>query len=121
MLTVAIVNDCKHLRTSFAYHFQNEGFAVREYPDTQSALELCDNPTDVALIDRNNPPFDGIMLYRRIRMFHGMPVIILSAWATEVQQELIKHRRPAQAAIDLPASSREVIETIKAVLASKPF
>lgn len=121
MLTVAIVNDCRNLRQSFALHLQNEGFAVREYPDTQSALELCDNPADVALIDRNNPPFDGIMLYRRIRTFHGMPVIILSAWATEVQRELIKCRRPAEAVIDLPASSQEVIKTIKAVLASKPF
>ena len=103
MLTIAIVNDCRNLRQSIALHLQNEGFAVREFRDTQSALVLSDTPAGVPPIDRNNPPFDGIMLYRRIRTFHGMPVIILSAWATEVQQELIKCRRPAEAAIDAAA------------------
>jgi DNA-binding response OmpR family regulator len=121
MQTIAVVNNEKMLRMSLRVALENEGYQVREYANTQDALELCDGHADLALLDKTNPPFDGIMLYKRIRLFHGMPIIILSAWASEVQEELIRCRRPAQAAIDIPASQREIITTIKAVLASKPF
>ena len=119
MPTIAIVNNERNIRTSFRMYFEAEGFTVVEYPDTESALELCDNPVDIALLDKTNPPLGGIELFKRIRKRHGMPIIFLSAWETEVREELEKTARRADGYIDIPCSQRDVLKHITAVLQSR--
>lgn len=117
MRTIAIVNNEYHLRASLRIAFEAEGFEVREYANTQDALEVCDNPVDLALLDKTNPPLGGIELFRRIRKRHSMPIIFLSAWATEVREELERAGpRVAQGYIDTPFSQREAIELVRTVL-----
>jgi len=78
--TIAIVNNERNIRTWLRLAFSAEGFKVLEYADTATALELLEDPADLALIDKTNPPLGGVELFKRLRARHRMPVIFLSVW-----------------------------------------
>lgn len=114
--TIAIVNNEHGITTSLATYLEREGLRVRRYFNTRDALELVDNPADLALLDKTNPPLGGLELYRRIRARHDMPVVFLSAWADEVEQELRGTGSEAQSYIQQPVSHRHVLDVVRKVL-----
>jgi DNA-binding response OmpR family regulator len=114
--TVAIVNNEESIRSSLSWYLENRNYTVRTYADTQSALALLDDPADVTLIDKTNPPLGGLELYRRIRARNKNPVIIMSAWADEVEQSLRHTGESADAYINVPFSQRLVEATIRTLL-----
>lgn len=117
MPTIAIVNDCESLRQAFAIWLRGNGFDVRHYGDTQSALELCDNPADVALVDKNNRPLGGVELFKRLRQRNAMPVIFVTPWAPEIREELEKEWMFAEGYMTTPCSMANLTDLIRDVLA----
>ena len=120
MPTIAIVNDCKSLRQSFALWFEGEGFDIRHYGDAQSALELCNNPADVALVDKNNRPFGGVELFKRIRQHNAMPIIFVTPHVDDVREELEKQWLFAEGYMPTPCSMVALTNLIREVLAVHP-
>ena len=114
--TIAIVNNETSIVRSLGILLEREQFCVRSYSNTHDALELIDCPADLALLDKTNPPLGGMELYRRLRARHAMPVIFLSAWADEIEEQLRGTGQEANAYIQLPFSQRHVIDVIKAAL-----
>jgi len=93
------------------------GYEVRVYHRSDQALHaLIQQPADLALIDRTNPPLGGIELFRRLRQHTAMPVVFLSAWATEVAQQLAGSGLQAEGYIEIPMSYEDVRATVRAVL-----
>jgi DNA-binding response OmpR family regulator len=71
-------------------------------------------------LDRTNPPLGGVELFRRLRQHTDMPVVFLSAWAEEVQDELAGSGLEADDYIDVPFSLKLVCARAKAILARPP-
>jgi len=118
--TIAIVNNERNIVTSLRMAFEAEGFRVRGYADTASALQLIDDPADLALIDKTNPPLGGIELFKRLRARHRMPVIFLSAWAEELEEEHKGTDLQAEGYIPTPFSQRLVISCVRDLLRQYP-
>lgn len=118
--TLAIVNDERNIVTSLRMVFEAEGFRVRGYADTVSALQLIDDPADVALLDKANPPLGGIELFKRIRARHRMPVIFLSAWAEELEEEYKGTALQAEGYLATPFSQRLVVSCVRDILRQHP-
>lgn len=118
--TVAIVNNERNIRTSLRMAFEAEGFHVRCYADTASALALLDDPADLALLDKTNPPLGGLELFKRLRARHAMPVIFLSAWAEELEDDHKGTELEAEGYHPTPFSQRSVIAMVRGVLRRHP-
>lgn len=85
---VALVNDNLDFRYQARQLLKAAGYGVRLYDNTQDALQLIDNPADLAILDRTNPPLGGVELCRRLRAAHTMPVIFMAASDDIAEQEL---------------------------------
>lgn len=110
---VALVDDERNILTALGMALEAEGFHVRTYGDTASALEaLAAEPADVALLDYTNRPFNGLELFRRLRKLSDMPMIFLSAHA----DMLADFDVGADDYIAKPFSVRLVVGRIRAVL-----
>lgn len=116
--TIAVVNDERNIRQSLRWEFERQGYQVRLFASTADALDLIDNPADLALLDYMNPPLGGIELFRRLRRRHRMPVIFLSAWATEVSEMLAAEGLSAEGYVDQPYTVRGLLSEVRAALAS---
>lgn len=118
--TVAIVNNERNILISLRMALEAEGFRVRCYADTASALALLDDPADLAFIDKTNPPLGGIELFRRLRARHAMPVLFLSAWSEELEEEYKGTELEAEGYIPIPFSQRSIIAQAKQLLVRYP-
>ena len=117
MPTIAIVNNEDSTRTIIRRLLREAGYRVREYVDTESALELCERPADLAILDRTNYPLKGPQLFVRIRAHNNMPVVFASGNGYMLEKELaLLHVQP-QAVIDLPFMNADVLDTVRRVLA----
>ncbi len=115
-VTIALVDDDRNILTSVSIALQNEGFAVRLYPDGASALKaLTENPPDLAVLDIKMPRMDGMELLRRLREKSELPVIFLTSKDTEID-EALGLAMGADDYIGKPFSQRLLIERIRAVL-----
>lgn len=115
--TVAVVNNGRVVRECLCRALEREGFRVRPFASAVDALELVDDPVDIALLDYTNPPLGGIALFRRLRQQHRMPVMFVSAWADEVCEMLAAERMPAEGYMNLPVSMERVVDQVTAILA----
>lgn len=121
MPTIAIVNDEKLIRKALSEDLRAAGYDVRVYMRTDEALEsLLQEPADLALIDRTNPPLGGVELLRQLRERTDMPVVFLSPWSEELQDELAGSGLEADDYIDVPFSRAHVRSRVKAILARPP-
>jgi DNA-binding response OmpR family regulator len=116
MPTIAIVNDETSIRQQLRREFEQEGYTVIEYVKSSDALQLCEHPVDLAIIDGHNPPLGGVELFKRIREHNAMRVIFLSAGASEIKEELRAQDMDAFGYFDLPCSFREIVFKVSVVL-----
>src|SRR5512144_2367662 len=73
------------------------------------------SPPDLANLDINMPPMDGMETLRRLRQKSDMPVIFLTSKDEEID-ELFGLKMGADDYIAKPFSQRLVVERVKAVL-----
>jgi two-component system KDP operon response regulator KdpE len=84
---VLIVEDdpqvCRFLRTSLTAH----AYRVLECATGDAALALAEqNTPDLMLLDLNLPDLDGMTIVERVRTSSALPIIVISARASERQK-----------------------------------
>jgi two-component system response regulator ChvI len=111
--SIALVDDDRRILASLTMTLEAEGFLVRAYGDTASALSaLTADPPDIALLDYKNKPFDGLELFRRLRKVSTIPIMFLSAHAEKLRELAVG----ADDYIAKPYSQRLLLERVKALL-----
>lgn len=114
--TILLVEDDPALRTLTMRALQENGYVVRPAsgaPEMWLALEA--GPVDLVLLDIMLPGTDGIELCRRLRQESEMPIIFISARASETDR-VIGLELGADDYLAKPFGTRELIARVRAVL-----
>ena len=77
---IMIVEDDERLRSALRLALLDEGFAVEDVPDAETALSrLSDVDPDLVLVDIMLPGASGLDLCRSIRQASYVPIIVVTA------------------------------------------
>ncbi len=113
---VLVVDDEPMVRDVLTRYLSREGFHVTGAADGHQALEaIRDGAPDVILLDLMLPRLSGLDVLRTLRMEGNVPVIILSAKATE-QERIQGLQLGADDYVVKPYSPGEVVARVHAVL-----
>lgn len=113
---ILVVEDEQILRDMLVQHLGQEGFAVAQAVDGQEALQIVEDICpDLIVLDLMLPKLSGWEVLKSIRQQGGVPVIILTARADEVDK-LLGLELGADDYLTKPFSPRELTARIKAVL-----
>lgn len=87
MKKILIVEDDSDLRTGLAFAFRSDGYAVDAVSTKRSALLKVQLDTYAALVlDCRLPDGNGFDLCREIRSFSDVPILMLTAMDTEIDE-----------------------------------
>ncbi len=116
-LDVLVVDDEPQVREIVATYLEREGYDVRTAADGEQALaELARRKPDLMVLDLMIPGVDGLSVLRQLRAKGDqVPVIILSAKGEE-SQRVAGLELGADDYLAKPASPREVVARVRAVL-----
>jgi len=78
-----VVEDDDRVRAALRLALEDEGYAVAEAPDAESALRQLhrDGVPDVMIVDLMLGEMDGFSCIRQVRLFSDVPIIVVSARA----------------------------------------
>jgi CheY-like chemotaxis protein len=118
--TVLVVDDEPEIRLIVEIQLKAAGYHVLDAENGEAALELLLSdgaPVDVVLLDLSMPRISGREVLERLRAagrLDHLPVIVLSAHATEVEEELIA--LGCQDCIGKPYSQQRLLSSVEGVL-----
>lgn len=114
---VLVVDDEPQIRQIVTKYLEKEGYTVRAAADGDQALAmLAVKRADLILLDLMLPGTDGLTVLKRLRADGDqVPVIVLSARGEE-SQRVAGLELGADDYLSKPASPREVVARVKAVL-----
>lgn len=114
---ILVVDDEPQVRHVVASYLEGEGFAVRTAADgTEALAELARKRPDLIVLDLMLPGVDGLTVLRRLRdSGDSVPVIVLSAKGQE-SERVVGLELGADDYVAKPASPREVLARVRAVL-----
>ena len=116
MTRVLVVEDEESYSDPLAYMLRKEGFEVSVAATGTDALtDFERNGADIVLLDLMLPGIPGTEVCRRIRQTSNVPVIMVSAKDTEVDQ-VVGLELGADDYVTKPYSPRELVARIRAVL-----
>lgn len=116
MSTILIVDDDPHLRELSGVFLQREGFDVSEAANGIEALLFLENrKADLMILDVMMPQMDGWELCRRLRTWHDLPVLMLTAKGA-TSQKLKGFQVGADDYLVKPFEPLELIARVKALL-----
>ena len=114
-----IVEDDAALAELIQWHFEREGFAVRQTPDGEEALLLAhEQAPDIVLLDWMVEGISGIEVCRRLRRLPetaNVPIIMLTARGEE-EDRIRGFETGADDYVTKPFSPRELVARVGAVL-----
>src|SRR5260370_16262273 len=85
MPTIALVDDDRNILTSVSIALEAEGYHTNTYTDGASALDgFKTSPPDLAILDINMPPMDGMDPGGRLPQKPDIPVIFLTSKDDEI-------------------------------------
>jgi len=114
MQTVVVVDDEVKIRALVRNYLEREGYTVLEAATGAAALELA--PTaDLMILDLGLPDRSGEDVARQIRASMDLPIIMLTAKASETQR-IAGLRLGADDYVTKPFSARELVARVAAVL-----
>lgn len=119
--TILLVEDDPSLRMLTARALQENGFAVRPAsaaPEMWLALDT--GPVDLVLLDIMLPGTSGIDLCRALRQKSDVPIIFMSARASETDR-VVGLELGADDYIAKPFGTRELVARVRAVLRRPPM
>ena len=117
--TILVVEDEKDIRELVRFHLAQEGYTVREAESGEKALQQVgvERP-GLVILDIMLPGTDGLEICRRLRTSeatHTLPIIMLTAKATEVDR-VLGLELGADDYITKPFSPRELVARVRAVM-----
>ncbi len=114
-----IVEDDAALAELIQWHFEREGFQVRQTPDGEEALMLAqEEAPDIVLLDWMVEGISGIEVCRRLRRIPAtanVPIIMLTARGEE-EDRIRGFETGADDYVTKPFSPRELVARVGAVL-----
>ncbi len=114
-----IVEDDAALAELIQWHFEREGFEVRQTPDGEEALLLAqEQAPDIVLLDWMVEGISGIEVCRRLRRMPAtanVPIIMLTARGEE-EDRIRGFETGADDYVTKPFSPRELVARVGAVL-----
>jgi len=114
-----IVEDDAALAELIQWHFEREGFDVRQTPDGEEALMLAQEQSpDIVLLDWMVEGISGIEVCRRLRRLPAtanVPIIMLTARGEE-EDRIRGLETGADDYVTKPFSPRELVARVAAVL-----
>ncbi|MCM3737032.1 response regulator transcription factor [Bacillus cytotoxicus] len=114
--SILVVDDDKDIVQMIEVYLQQEGYKVVKAYDGEQALQLfSEHDIELAILDIMMPMMDGIEVCRRIREKYNIPVMFLSAKATDVDK-VIGLSTGADDYIVKPFSVIELVARVKAQL-----
>jgi DNA-binding response OmpR family regulator len=113
---VLVVDDEPVVRDVLSRYLSREGYAVSQAADGEEALmSIRSAAPSVVVLDLMLPRLSGLDVLKLVRMESDLPVIILSARASE-EERIAGLKHGADDYIVKPYSPREVVERVRAVL-----
>ncbi|KMJ59903.1 transcriptional regulator [Bacillus sp. LL01] len=87
MHKIMLIEDDRQLNELVGGHLERYGYTIHQPTDFQHIMEsFSDIQPDLVLLDINLPYYDGYFLCRSIRQQSMVPIIIISARSTEMDQ-----------------------------------
>ena len=116
MAHILVVEDEKELATLVRRELEHVGHEVTAAFDGPTAVELTLKSTpDLIVLDIMLPGFDGIEVTRRVRATTSVPILMLTARATELDK-VLGLELGADDYLTKPFSMRELQARISAIL-----
>jgi DNA-binding response OmpR family regulator len=113
---ILVIEDDTTLRRTIGYNLRREGHAVDEAADGEEALSTwARESTDLLILDLMLPKIDGLEVCRRVRQTSGVPILILTARADEIDR-VVGLEVGADDYVTKPFSMRELVARVKAIL-----
>ena len=114
---ILVVDDDPKTLASVRLYLEHGGYLVDVAEDGQAALTRArtNPPPDLVVLDRMLPALDGLAVFRALRAFSSVPVILLTARTTE-QDRLEGLDLGADDYVSKPFSPRELVARVRAVL-----
>ncbi|MDR0268607.1 response regulator transcription factor [Paenibacillus sp.] len=86
-ITILIADDEPEIAVLIALHLEKEGYHCIKVHNGQDAIQAVHTqPIDLAILDIMMPKFDGYEVTRQIREQYYMPIIFLSAKASDLDK-----------------------------------
>lgn len=127
-LNILLVDDNQHMRAITSAILQSAGIRkIREVPDGAAALEaLRDHPVDLAIVDFNMMPLDGVEFTRMVRNSPDsanpyLPIIMMTGHS---EKHRVVEARDAGVTefVVKPITAKAVFDRIQAVIVRpRPF
>src|SRR5690349_12033274 len=116
MATILVVEDEVDICNLIRSHLEAEGHAVHQAFDGPSALTLAEQRApQLVILDWMLPGMDGLAVCRRIRQTHLMPILMLTARASEVDR-VLGLEVGADDYVVKPFSTQELLARVRAML-----
>lgn len=114
--TILVVDDEPKLVDVVRAYLEMDGYSVVTASDGRQALDrFHQTRPDLIILDLMLPELDGLEVCRRIRQQSGVPIIMLTARAEEID-ELLGLELGADDYITKPFSPRAILARVRAVL-----
>ncbi|MDE1852553.1 MAG: response regulator [Thaumarchaeota archaeon] len=87
-MRVLLVDDDVDVKDALETGLRTRGYHVQAYDDPTAALaDFVRDSYDVAVLDVRMRPFDGLELYRRLRLVEpGLAICFLTAYADTIKE-----------------------------------
>jgi two-component system response regulator VanR len=121
-ITIMIADDEPEIADLIELHLDKEGYRCIKVSDGLAALAVIQrNTVDLAILDIMMPKLDGYEVTRQIREHHHLPIIFLSAKATDLDK-ITGLVRGADDYVTKPFNPMELVARVNAQLRrSKEF
>ena len=114
--TILVVNDDKKIVQLVSLYLRKEGYRVLPAFDGQEALEIArSQQPDLIVLDLFLPELDGTDVCRLLRADSRVPIIMLTARATD-EDKLLGLDLGADDYLTKPFNPRELVARVRAVL-----
>jgi two-component system OmpR family response regulator/two-component system phosphate regulon response regulator OmpR len=116
MENIVVVDDDAGIRELLGEYLASQGFGVRLAADAR-ALDalLAEAMPDLLVLDLMLPGEDGLSIARRVKVAHGLPIVMLSARGEDIDR-IVGLEVGADDYLPKPFNPRELVARIRAVL-----
>ena len=120
MTTVLVVDDEPAIRRTVSAGLSARGYAVRVASTGEEAVaSAAEDPPDLVILDLGLPDIDGVDVCRRIRAWSQVPILVLSAEASDYRKVLALDEG-ADDYVTKPFSMPELLARVRVALRHRP-
>jgi len=120
---ILVCDDEAHILHAVSFKLRTGGFEVVHANNGQEAIEWLESHTpDLVITDYQMPHVDGFELCKYLRgrpQTASVPILMLTAKALELSEEVVKDQFHIEAVLMKPFSPRGLLEQVRMTLARR--